>query len=312
MSDMLQFLREEGIDEATLARIESFRATYPVSEEQGYRVPKPKFKYYGVEVWRKALSALLAGENLLLVGPKATGKNVLAENLSAVFARPQWDISFYLNTDASTLIGADTFKNGEVTLRRGPIYQCAVEGGFGVLDEINMAKNESLSVLHATLDFRRIIDVPGYERISLAPCTRFIATMNYGYAGTREINEALASRFMVINMPVISCENLEKLMLAQFPSLKAEYAHQLSQLFEELRIKCESSEISTKALDLRGLLASISLTKQGLTLDEALELGIINKSFDDFERQLVSDVIAMRVPAGLGKNELFSNNDYDF
>ncbi len=306
MSDMLQFLREEGIDDATLARIESFRASYPVSEEQGYRVPKPKFMYYGVEVWRKALSALLAGENLLLVGPKATGKNVLAENLSAVFARPQWDISFYLNTDASTLIGADTFKNGEVTLRRGPIYQCAVEGGFGVLDEINMAKNESLSVLHATLDFRRIIDVPGYERISLAPCTRFIATMNYGYAGTREINEALASRFMVINMPVISCENLEKLMLAQFPSLKAEYAHQLSQLFEELRIKCESSEISTKALDLRGLLASISLTKQGLTLDEALELGIINKSFDDFERQLVSDVIAMRVPAGLGERELFT------
>lgn len=306
MSDMLQFLRKEGIDEATLARIESFKASYPVSEVQGYRVPKPKFKYYGVEVWRKALSALLAGENLLLVGPKATGKNVLAENLSAVFARPQWDISFYLNTDASTLIGADTFKNGEVTLRRGPIYQCAVEGGFGVLDEINMAKNESLSVLHATLDFRRIIDVPGYERISLAPCTRFIATMNYGYAGTREINEALASRFMVINMPVISCENLEKLMLAQFPSLKAEYAHQLSQLFEELRIKCESSEISTKALDLRGLLASISLTKQGLTLDEALELGIINKSFDDFERQLVSDVIAMRVPAGLGENELFT------
>ena len=306
MSDMLQFLHEEGIDEATLARIESFKASYPVSEEQGYRVPKPKFKYYGVEVWRKALSALLAGENLLLVGPKATGKNVLAENLSAVFARPQWDISFYLNTDASTLIGADTFKNGEVTLRRGPIYQCAVEGGFGVLDEINMAKNESLSVLHATLDFRRIIDVPGYERISLAPCTRFIATMNYGYAGTRELNEALASRFMVINMPVISCENLEKLMLAQFPNLKAEYAHQLSQLFEELRIKCESSEISTKALDLRGLLASISLTKQGLTLDEALELGIINKSFDDFERQLVSDVIAMRVPAGLGENELFT------
>lgn len=305
MSDMLQFLREEGIDEATLARIESFRASYPVNEEQGYRVPKPKFMYYGIEVWRKALSALLAGENLLLVGPKATGKNVLAENLSAVFARPQWDISFYLNTDASTLIGADTFKKGEVTLRRGPIYQCAVEGGFGVLDEINMAKNESLSVLHATLDFRRIIDVPGYERISLAPCTRFIATMNYGYAGTREINEALASRFMVINMPVISCENLEKLMLAQFSNLKAEYAHQLSQLFEELRIKCESSEISTKALDLRGLLASISLTKQGLTLNEALELGIINKSFDDFERQLVSDVIAMRVPAGLGENELF-------
>ena len=86
-------------------------------------------------------------------------------------------------------------------------------GGFGVLDEINMEKNESLAVLHATLDFRRIIDVPGYDRITLHPATRFIATMNYGYAGTRELNEALMSRFMVINMPLISQENLDKPLL---------------------------------------------------------------------------------------------------
>lgn len=302
---MLDFLRSEGIDESTVHRIMEFRREYSVNDEQAYRVPHPKYRYYGTEVWRKALAALLAGENLLLVGPKATGKNVLAENLAAVFGRPQWDISFYLNTDAASLIGTDTFKNGEVSLRRGPIYQCAVEGGFGVLDEINMAKNESLSVLHATLDFRRIIDVPGYDRIELAPCTRFIATMNYGYAGTREINEALASRFMVINMPIISAENLEKLMLAQFPKLRQEYAKQLAELFQELRKKCDSSEISTKALDLRGLLAAVSLTRQGLALDEALELGIINKSFDDFERQLVSDVIAARIESGLDENRLF-------
>ena len=302
---MLDFLRSEGIDESTVRRIMEFRREYSVNDEQAYRVPHPKYRYYGTEVWRKALAALLAGENLLLVGPKATGKNVLAENLAAVFGRPQWDISFYLNTDAASLIGTDTFKNGEVSLRRGPIYQCAVEGGFGVLDEINMAKNESLSVLHATLDFRRIIDVPGYDRIELAPCTRFIATMNYGYAGTREINEALASRFMVINMPIISAENLEKLMLAQFPKLGQEYAKQLAELFQELRKKCDSSEISTKALDLRGLLAAVSLTRQGLALDEALELGIINKSFDDFERQLVSDVIAARIESGLDENRLF-------
>ena len=34
--------------------------------------------------------------------------------------------------------------------------------------------------------------------------------MNYGYAGTRDLNEALTSRFMVINMPEISQENLDK------------------------------------------------------------------------------------------------------
>lgn len=304
---MIDFLREEGIDQSIISRVESFRAEYPHDESQNSRIPKPKFHYYGKDIWEKALTALLAGENLLLVGPKATGKNVLAENLAAVFSRPEWDISFYLNTDAAALIGVDTFKNGEVAFRKGPIYQCAENGGFGILDEINMAKNESLAVLHATLDFRRIIDVPGYERIELSPATRFIATMNYGYAGTREINEALASRFMVINMPIISEENLRRLLSAQFPTLKTEYAGQFAGLFQEIRRKCDSSEISTKALDLRGLMAAISLTYNGLTVGQALDMGIVNKSFDDFERQLVSDIIAARIPAGLGRDDIFAN-----
>lgn len=301
---MFEFLRSEGIGEELLLRVEEYSRKYPVTGDNK-RIPRPHFHYYGAEVWRKALTALLAGENILLVGPKATGKNVLAENLSAVFERPQWDISFYLNTDAASLIGTDTFRNGEVVLREGPITQCAKAGGFGILDEINMAKNESLAVLHATLDFRRIIDVPGYERIDLDPGTRFIATMNYGYAGTRELNEALASRFMVIQMPVISVENLRKLMLAQHPKLREEYADQLSKLFGEIRAKCESAEISTKALDLRGLLAAVSLVENGLNLGDALELGIVNKSFDDFERQLVNDIIAARIDGTAGREALF-------
>ena len=228
---------------------------------------------------------------------------------SAVFGRPQWDVSFYLNTDASSLIGTDTFKNGEVSFRKGPIYACAEAGGFGILDEINMAKNESLAVLHATLDFRRIIDVPGYSRIRLAPSTRFIATMNYGYAGTRELNEALASRFMVINMPLISAADLEKLLAQQYPALRAEYASQLTALFGEIRRKCESSEISTKALDLRGLLAAVGLVRSGLSLREALNIAIINKSFDEFERTLVEDIVSTRIDGRLTRKELFASED---
>ena len=302
---MLEFLKREGIKRDILQEIEEFRSIYPLEDITHYRVPTPTYHYYGKEIWEKALTALLSGENLLLVGPKATGKNVLAENLAAVFSRPEWDISFYLNTDAASLIGTDTFRNGEVTLRHGPIFQCAEMGGFGVLDEINMAKNESLAVLHATLDFRRIIDVPGYDRITLHPATRFIATMNYGYAGTRELNEALMSRFMVINMPLISQENLKKLLLAQYPDLKEVYAEQFCALFEEIRKKCESGEISTKALDLRGLIASIKLIRNGLNTAQALEMGIINKSTDDFERQLVSDIVAARISGQLTAADLF-------
>ena len=304
---MLDFLRQEGINENIIGRVEAFRRSYPVSPEDEYRVSQPKYRYYGTDIWNKALTALLAGENILLVGPKATGKNVLAENLSAVFRRPEWNVSFYLNTDASSLIGSDTFKDGAVVFRQGPIYKCAVRGGFGILDEINMAKNESLAVLHATLDFRRIIDVPGYDRIELSPCTRFIATMNYGYAGTRELTEALASRFMVINMPIISRENLAKLLKSQFEGLKDDYAQLLAGLFEDIRKKCDSSEISTKPLDLRGLMSSVSLVANGLSMGQALELGIVNKSFDDFERQLVADIINTKISSKLTAADIFES-----
>lgn len=302
--DMLDFLREEGVSEKIVSEIEYFRRHYAVSDSEKSRICEPQFQYYGKDIWEEAAAAILAGENILLDGPKATGKNVLAQGLSAAFGRPSWDVSFYINIDAETLIGADTFEDGAVKLRKGPIFRVAEEGGFGILDEINMAKNESLAVLHEILDFRRQIDVPGYGRISLHEATRFIGTMNYGYAGTREVNEALASRFMVVRMPVISISNLEKLIKTQFPKVKPEYIKQFALLFDEIRQKSESGEISTKALDLRGLLASIRLMERGLAVGKALELGMVNKCFDSYERQLVLDLVAVRMPGNLKSEDI--------
>lgn len=303
---MLQFLREEGVGEHIIAGIEAFRARYPAETEE-VRLHAPRYCYYGKTVWEAAATALICGENLLLVGPKATGKNVLAENLCAAFGRPAWDISFYINTDAASLIGTDTFRDGAVEFRPGPICQCAQKGGFGVLDEINMAKNESLAVLHATLDFRRVIDVPGYDRIRLNDATRFIATMNYGYAGTRELNEALASRFVVIAMPPISEADLRKLLCREFPRLREEWVGQFAALFQDLRNKSESGEISSKALDLRGLTASIRLIENGLGTQEALRMGVINKVFDPFEQRLVEDVVSARIARNLERSVLFAD-----
>ena len=303
--DMLEFLRQEGVSERIVREIEHFRSQWPAQGSLADRVPVPRYLYYGKDVWEEAATALLCGENLLLAGPKATGKNVLAENLAAAFGRPSWDVSFYINTDAATLLGTDTFANGAVSLRKGPIYRCAEEGGFGILDEINMAKNESLAVLHATLDFRRSIDMPGYERIRLHDATRFIATMNYGYAGTRELNEALCSRFVVLDMPAITEEGLMKLLRREFPRLKQAYASQLAGLFQDIQKKCDGGELSTKPLDLRGLVASVRLMQTGLEGNRALELGLVNKSFDDFEKQLVTDVIRTRLPETLTSEDVF-------
>ena len=305
MQKELQFLEEQEVSPVLIEQVEAFRKEYPVHEAVRNRISEPKIPFYGKEILEMAMAALLQGSNLLLTGGKATGKNILAENLAWMFGRPSYNISFNVNTDSSSLIGTDTFRNNEVQLRKGSVYRCAEEGGFGVFDEINMAKNDAASVLHATLDYRRMIDVPGYERIELHPATGFIGTMNYGYAGTRELNEALVSRFLVIDMPELSEENLRKIIRHDYPGIKEAAEDAFCGLFLDLQTKAQNSEISTKALDLRGLLGSLGAVEIGLSPYQAVQMGITNKAFDIFEKEIVSDIVMTRIPEDWTKENVF-------
>ena len=219
--------------------------------------------------------------------------------------RPRWDVSFHVNTNSGDLIGTDTFVDNEVKLRKGTIYQCAEYGGFGILDEINMAKNDAVSVLHATLDYRRSIDVPGYDKIDLHPAARFIGTMNYGYAGTKELNEALVSRFLVIDMPAQTEESLEFIFRRMFPNIKENARTQFIGVFLDLQLKATNSEISTKPLDLRGLLAAMKIVETGLSPRKAVTMGVVNKTFDIFEKEIVEDIVKTRIPADWTRDDVY-------
>lgn len=301
----LEILTRQSVHPALVEDVRKFRNQYVVDEQAASRVACPTMPFYGKDILEMAISALLQGENLLLSGAKATGKNVLAENMAWIFGRPSYNISFNVNTDSATLIGTDTFKDNEVQLRKGPVYQCAQYGGFGVFDEINMAKNDAVSVLHATLDYRRIIDVPGYDKIELHPAARFIGTMNYGYAGTKELNEALVSRFLVIDMPPLTETVLMRILKENFPDAREEGLKHFAGLFLDLQLKAQNSEISTKPMDLRGMIGALKTVRAGLTPRTAITMGITNKSFDIFEKEIIGDIVMTRIPEEWTRDEVF-------
>ncbi|MCD8155261.1 MAG: MoxR family ATPase [Clostridiales bacterium] len=305
MRDELQFLEDQKVSPALIAGVEEFRASWEVPQEAADRITKPAIPFYGKEILEMAIAGILKGENLLLAGPKATGKNILAENLAYIFHRPTYNVSFHVNTNSGDLIGTDTFTNNEVTLRKGSISRCAEYGGFGILDEINMAKNDAVSVLHATLDYRRSIDVPGYDRIELHPAARFIGTMNYGYAGTKELNEALVSRFLVIDMPEQTEETLGYIFGKTFPQARPEAVEQFIGVFLDLQTKSMNGEISTKSLDLRGLLAAMRIVDAGLSPLLAVRMGVVNKTFDVFEKEIVEDVVETRIPSDWTREDVY-------
>ena len=299
-------LEEQGVSPELIRGVERFRETYTVDDAVRSRVVKPALPFYGKEVLEMAIAALLEGQNLLLTGAKATGKNVLAENLAFLFGRPVYNVSFHVNTSSAELIGTDTFRNNQVELREGSISLCARHGGFGILDEINMAKNDAVSVLHSTLDYRRSIDIPGYEKIDLHPAARFIGTMNYGYAGTKELNEALVSRFLVIDMPPQTESSLEYILSRIFPDMTDRAREQLSGLFLDLQTKAEHGEISARSLDLRGIVAAARTIRQGISPFLALQMGVVNKCFDTFEKEIVRDVLSTRIPAEWTRKDVFA------
>ena len=306
--DILENLREQDIRESLIKDIEYFRKEYDVKDELKERVTKSPAFFIGKDILEMCITGILEEENILLSGPKATGKNLLSDNLSEIFGRPQWNTSFHINTDSASLIGTDTFIDNEVKLRRGSVYECAVNGGFGIFDEINMAKNDAIVVLHSALDYRRVIDVPGYERINLHPATRFIGTMNYEYAGTKELNEALVSRFLVIDMPAVDEEKLKMILKREFPSVDDEKLYQFIGIFLDLQLKAENGEISTKAIDLRGMIGALKTIKRGLKPTLAINMGITGKTFDIYEKEMVLDIIRTRIPEGWESHDIFPND----
>ena len=118
--------------------------------------------------------------------------------------------------------------------------------------------------------------------------------MNYGYEGTRDLNEALLSRFVIIKMPRISDDDLKYLIKTHYPYLKETYIIDLTNFFRDLKDKAEAHEISESAPDLRGMFDGLDLVKEGLELKEAMRLSLVNKVFDDYEAGLIEDLLKAR------------------
>ena len=91
--------------------------------------------------------------------------------------------------------------------------------------------------------------------------------------------------------------------------LRRDYAKR--QLQQDFSVNSEQDRLNIgwfrRALDLRGLLTALRLMERGLSPEAALEMGIINKAFDPFERQLTADVVWARVPRTAKAEEFFGD-----
>lgn len=240
------------------------------------------------------LLAISLKKPVLLKGPTGAGKTKLAETVSAYFQQPVQSINCSVDLDAEALLGFKTIvlKDGlnAIEFVEGPVIEAMKKGHILYIDEINMAKSETLPILHSVLDYRRMLTNPFTgEVIKAHPDFSVIAAINEGYIGTTPMNEALKNRFVSFSVPYISGELLENLWKSLFPSAPEDLHTLMLNLAEDLIEQVKQGLLSEEAASIRSLQYAMELAEYIDPL-RAITYAIAEKLEDEQEKNLVLEL----------------------
>ncbi|SDN81474.1 MoxR-like ATPase [Paenibacillus sp. yr247] len=244
------------------------------------------------DILTDAIIALYLGKNVLLKGPTGSGKTKLAEHVSALFDQPMHGVNCSTDLDAEALLGFKTLTHDErgsthIAFIPGPIMKAMMKGHFLYIDEINIAKPETLSLINGVLDHRRSITNPFTgDVITAHPDFRVVAAINEGYMGTVPLNEALKNRFVTIDVPYLQGESLYKLLKSKSVLSDEKQLRTFVQLSADLLTLIEMGQLPDEAGSIRALLDACDLTAYIPPL-RAVARAIADKLEDERERAAV-------------------------
>lgn len=245
-------------------------------------------------LWKDVMTAVVLRKPVLLKGPTGAGKTRMAESISAAFGQPMQSINSSVDLDAEALLGFKTLvqKGGQSQIEfiEGPVVTAMKKGHLLYIDEINMAKAETLPILHSALDHRRMMTNPFTgEVIEAHPDFGVIAAINEGYIGTAPMNEALKNRFIAYPVPYLTGDQLAALWDREFPDADAKLKGFMLNLAEDLMKQVENGLLSEEAASIRSLLDATALAEH-MDPMRAVNYAIAQKLEDESERDLFLDL----------------------
>lgn len=163
-------------------------------------------------------------EWLYIAGPTGCGKSSLIRFMGAKLNIPVWEVTGHDQLDVADLFTQRVLLGGDLLTQYGPLVQAYVEGGWFVLNEVDLVHPSRLVGLNEVGSTITLLDMGG-ERIKPHPDFRFIATGNSPglgdatglYSGVKRMNVAFMDRFTVMRMSYPD-ESIEMALLeSRFP-----------------------------------------------------------------------------------------------
>jgi len=216
---------------------------------------------------------------VLMIGETGTGKTSIVREVANDHKKNLIRVSVNGSMGVEEILGKWLVNEGTTVWQDGILTSAIRQGDWVVLDEINAALPEILFVLHSLLDDDRKIYLPEKDNEEVRPHKdfRFFATMNppEEYAGTKDMNKALMSRFGAV-LQINVLDSVSEAKLLEDKGAKADDALKLVTLASILRSLKSKDEIFFFC-STRDLVQAVDLINAGLKIEHAVLGAIVNK-----------------------------------
>lgn len=236
---------------------------------------------------------------LLLEGPTGVGKTYMIMELAKEMGKTLHVINVSGELTVDTILGSKTLVDGNISWADGTMLPPMRKGDWILMDELNTALPEVLTIVNGVLDDSRSVTLPNddNERVEAHKDFRFIATQNPAggkYAGTGRLNDALLNRMVRVTVDYMDFDD-EVQAIKKHTKLSDSTCVQLVKLAQYTRNRFDSH------LSTRDLVKILRLRDNGgMNLSDAVATVALSKysdsEFSDLRSEhhsIISDIREM-------------------
>ena len=268
-------------------------------------VPSLILSSYSQSVISGVRACVALNESALFIGETGTGKTTLVNELAKESGKKLHRVSVNGSMGVDEILGKWLAKEGSTYWIDGLLTRAVREGDWVIFDEMNAMLPEMGFAIHSLLDEARAITLAEKdgEVVKAHSDFRFFGSMNPSedYAGTKEMNIALISRFAgVFYIDVFPIE--EEVKVLRRHDVTEKNAISLVNLADQLRVMRKKGDMST-FISTRDIIQAGKLAGKGILLSDAITFSVFNKLTAEERDDLAGKSVFRNIVAVLPETE---------